>query len=163
MVQVVVALISTLGVLAGVALGGVLSARVQTQAWRRQEAERSVQERRRIYADFLAAARVWRATVMSPDVRIIEASTFSAQRHADGADAAISTLRLRMEVGLIAHEADTTARAQTVVVEVRRLAEARAEHPAGQVPDPIIDRCRRAERGFAAAARAELGSPQLDW
>lgn len=112
MVQVVVALISTVGVLAGVALGGVLSARAQSQAWRRQEAERSVRERRRSYADFLAAARVWRATVMSPEARIIEASTFSAQRDADGADAAISILRLRMEVGLIAHEADTTARAE---------------------------------------------------
>jgi hypothetical protein len=31
------------------------------------------------------------------------------------------------------------------------LAEARAEHAAGRVPDDILDRCRRAEAGFAAA------------
>jgi hypothetical protein len=102
-IQIVVTVISTLGVLADVALGTILSARAQGTAWHLQEAERSAQERRRIYAEFLATARLWRAAVMSPDARVVEASTFSKRRHADRGEAAIDTLRLRIEVGLIAH------------------------------------------------------------
>jgi hypothetical protein len=144
-------------------LGAILSARAQTRAWHLEAAERSVQERRRIYAEFLAAARVWRATVMSPDARIVEASTFSKSRHADGGDAAISTLRLRIEVGLIAQKPETARCARAVFVAVRGLVEARGVSPAGLVPDEVIDECRKAERAFAAAASAELGSGQPEW
>lgn len=163
MVQVVVSLIGTLGVLAGVALGAILSARAQNRVWQLQAAERSAEERRRIYGEFLAAARVWRATVMSLEVPIVNASTISRQPHADGGDAAISTIRLRMEVGLVAHDSETTETARVIIAEVRSLSEARANAAAGQVPTEIIDRCRRAEGAFVAAARAELGSPYLEW
>jgi hypothetical protein len=158
MLQVVISLISTLGALGGVALGAILLARAQARAWRSQEVERSTQERRRTYAEFLAAARIWRATVMSPDARIVAASTFSKSRHADGGYAAISTLRLRIEVDLIAQKSETTRCARTVFEAVRRLAEARGEIPAGQVPDEVVEVCRKAEEVFAVAARLELAS-----
>ena len=45
----------------------------------------------------------------------------------------------------------------------RGLAEARAEYSAGRIPDQFVDRCRIAERAFAAAARAELGGTALEW
>jgi hypothetical protein len=163
MVQVVVSLISTLGVLAGVALGAILSARAQTRVWHLEATERSIQERRRIYAELLTAARVWRATVMSPDARIVDVSTFSKSRHADGGDAALSTLRLRIEVGLVAQQLETGRCARALFMAVRGLAVARGETPAGQVPDEVIDECRKAERAFAAAASAELGSGQPEW
>ncbi len=162
MAQIVVTVISAFSVLAGVALGAILSAKAQGRAWRLQEAERSTQERRRIYAEFLAAARLWRAAVMSSEARIVEASTFSKRRHADGGEAAIDTLRLRIEVDLIAYRAHTTRQARSVFQAVRGLAEARGDRPAGQVPDDVIEACRRAEREFATAARAELGSPGID-
>jgi hypothetical protein len=162
-IQIVVTVINALGVLAGVALGAILSARAQRRAWRSQEVERSAQERRWIYAEFLAAARLWRAAVMNPDARIVEASTFSRQRHADGGEAAIDTLRLRIEVGLIAHSTQTTRQARSVFQAIRGLAEARAKHLVGQVPDEVVEACRRAERAFATVVRAELGSPDLDW
>jgi hypothetical protein len=88
---------------------------------------------------------------------------FSRQRHADGGEAAIDTLRLRIEVGLIAHSAQTTRQARSVFQAIRGLAEARAKHLAGQVPDEVVEACRRAERAFATVVRAELGSPDLDW
>jgi hypothetical protein len=128
-----------------------------------QEAERSVQERRRIYAEFLAAVRLWRAAVMSSDAPVVEASIFSKRRHADGGKAATDALRLRIEVGLIAQSPQTTRHARSVFQAARGLAEARGDHPAGQVPDEVIEVCRQAERAFASAARAEFGSPDLDW
>lgn len=155
-------IISTVGVLAGVVLGGLLSARAQSRVWRLGEAERLRHERRRIYAEFLSAARIWRAAIMSPSAVIVEVSTFSRQRHADGGDAAIDVLRLRFEVGLIALSPEMTRLATLVFRAARSLAEARARYAAGAVPDEILDQCRQAEREFAAAARSELGGPPLD-
>lgn len=65
---------------------------------------------------------------------------------------AMSPLRLRIEVGLIAHGPEAMKRAQTVTVEVRRLAQARAGFPAGRVPDSVVGRCRNAGEAFRPAA-----------
>lgn len=163
MVQVAVVVISTVGALVGVLLGSTLSAHTQRRVWRLQEDERSVEERRRIYADYLAAARVWRATTMIPQVPIIGASTFSTKPHADAGEIAIDSLRLRIEVGLITQSTTTAEAAEEVLRANRSLAEARADHPAGWIPDPFVDACRRAERAFAAAARDELGGAAMEW
>ena len=57
----------------------------------------------------------------------------------------------------------THRQARSVFQAIRGLAEARAKHLAGQVPDEVVKACRRAERAFATVVRAELGSPDLDW
>jgi hypothetical protein len=161
MTQVAVSLISTFGVLLGVGLGAVLTARAQLTAWRRQEEDRSRQERRKTYASFLAAAREWRATVMSPDARIVEASMTSRVRHASGEEAGVAAMRTRAEVALIVADEETLTATDDLVSAVRRIAEARGRYEAGKVPEPIVQQCREAERRFLVAARRELGSAAL--
>lgn len=159
--QLLVTLIATLGTLAGVALGAALTARSQASVLARQEAGQSRQERQRVFAAFIAAAREWRANVMSSEARIVEGSTISRSRHADGNGADVGVLRIRGELRLIAHSPTTIACADDVICAVRRLAEARGSHVAGQVPVPIVECCRSTEAEFITAARAELGSPAL--
>jgi hypothetical protein len=162
MTQVALAVLSVVGALTGVGLGAMLTARSQRVAWERQEAGKSLQERRTSYAAFIAAAREWRAAVMSPDAAILEASSVSRKPHADGGEARTRFLRLRAELALAAHAPETVRAADLLVDAVAHLAEARAGYPLGQVPEPIVQACRDADRDFLHAARAELGSPWID-
>jgi hypothetical protein len=161
MTQIAVSLISAIGALTGVILGALLTSRFQRSAWLRQEAVKSIQERRVVYASFIATAREWRANVMSPEAKILTASTISRGRHAAGGEAEVKTLRLQAELGLVAFTQGTVLCSDGLISAVRRLAEARGSHDAGQVPDPIVQRCRDAEREFLKAARIELGSPDI--
>ncbi|GIJ45203.1 hypothetical protein Val02_20890 [Virgisporangium aliadipatigenens] len=153
--------LSTAGALLGVALGAALTARAQTRVWHLGETARATSERRRVYADFLAAQRHWRAAVMDPDVHVMAASTFSRKPHADGGQAALDVLRLRMEIELSAPSARVPTAARDAYRATIALAEARAVHPAGGVPEEILERCRRAEKAFADVAREELGAGAL--
>jgi hypothetical protein len=162
MTQVILAVLSVSGALVGVMLGSLLNARVQRVSWERQESLKSVQDRRTAYAAFVAACREWRATVLSPGVPILEFSSVSRKPHADGGAARTQVVRYRAELGLVAHTADTVQAAAALMLAVGALSEARAVHEAGQVPDPFIEACREAERKFVRAARAELGSPEID-
>ncbi|BEL04528.1 hypothetical protein Q0Z83_027190 [Actinoplanes sichuanensis] len=162
MTQVVLALLSVTGALVGVMLGSLLNARVQRASWQHQENTMSMRERRATYAAFVAACREWRATVLGPEVRIIPASSVSRRPHADGGEVRTQVVRYRAEIGLIAHTTATVQAAAGLMLVVGRLAEARAGHEAGQVPEPFIQACRDAEREFNRAARAELRSPEID-
>jgi hypothetical protein len=162
MTQVVLAVLSVGGALVGVALGALLNARVQRKSWERQEDLKSTQDRRVMFAAFVAACREWRATVLGPDVKILRASSVSRNPHADGGAARTTVLRLRAELALVAHTTETVRAGADLMRVVGLLSEARANFEAGQVPDTFIQPCRDAEREFVRAARAELGSPDID-
>ncbi|MCU7729338.1 hypothetical protein ODJ79_36955 [Actinoplanes sp. KI2] len=161
MTQVVLALLSVTGALVGVLLGSLLNARVQRASWQQQESAMSIRDRRTTYAAFVAACREWRATVLAPDVRILPASSVSRQPHADGGQARVQVVRYRAEIGLIAHRTATLQAAAALMLAVGQLAEVRAGHEAGEVPEPFIEACRGAEREFNRVARAELHSPEI--
>jgi hypothetical protein len=162
MTQVLLAFLSVAGALVGVMLGSLLNARVQRASWQHQERTTSIRDRRATYAAFVAACREWRATVLGPDVRILRGSSVSRVPHADGGQARTQVVRYRAEIGLIAHTTATVQAAAALMLAVGRLSEARADHEAGQVPEPFIQACRDAEREFNGAARAELGSPEIN-
>jgi len=162
MLQVALAVLSVVGALAGVTLGAVVSSRSQRTVLERQEVAKSLQERRVTYAAFIATNREWRATLLSPDARIVKASAVSRKPRADGGEARTKFLRLRAELTLAAHSTETVRAADALLDAVARLAEARAAHDAGEIPDPVVDACKKADRNFLYAARAELGSPQID-
>jgi hypothetical protein len=162
MTQVLLAFLSVTGALAGVMLGSLLNARVQRASWAHQESTTSMRDRRATYAAFVAACREWRATVLSPDVPILPASSVSRRPHADGGQARTQVVRYRAEIGLIAHTTATVHAAAALMLAVGQLSEAMARHQAGQVPEPFIQACRDAEREFNGVARAELGSPEIN-
>ncbi|TDO32239.1 hypothetical protein C8E87_7695 [Paractinoplanes brasiliensis] len=162
MTQVVLAFLSVIGALTGVMMGSLLNARVQRASWAHQENTTSLRDRRATYAAFVAACREWRATVLGPDVQIIPASSVSRNAHADGGQPRVQVVRHRAEIGLIAHTTATVQAAAALMLAVGRLSEARAEHEAGQVPEPFIQACRDAEREFNRVARAELGNPEIN-
>jgi len=162
MTQVVLAFLSVTGALVGVMLGSLLNARVQRASWEHQENTMSIRDRRATYAAFVAACREWRATVLGPDVQILPASSVSRRPHADGGQARTQVVRYRAEIGLVAHTTATVQAAAALMLAVGQLSEVRAGHEAGQTPDSFIQACRDAEREFNRAARAELGSPEID-
>lgn len=154
--QVLAAMIGAVGVLAGVGAGSVFSAWYQRQAWTREQAARSRDDRRRLFAQYLTAAREWRATTQHPDTKLVRASAVSSKKHADGGAAAARTLGLRSEIALVA-QAETIRAARQMARANMLLAEGRAEHIGSALPDPLIVACRRAELRFVRAAREELG------
>jgi hypothetical protein len=154
--QVLAALIGAIGALAGVATGSLLSAWYQRQTWMRDQAARARDERRRLFAEFLTAAREWRAVTHHPDTKIVRASAISKKSHADGGAAAARALALRSEIALIA-QAPTIEATREMARTHRLLAEGRAKYAAGELPGPLVTACRRAELRFVRAARAELG------
>jgi hypothetical protein len=160
--QVILAVLSVSGALIGVMLGALLNARVQRASWEREESTKSIRDRRVVYAAFVAACREWRTTVLSPDVRILSASSVSRRPHADGGQARTQVVRYRAEIGLVAHAAPTVHSAAALMLAVGDLSEARAAYEAGHVPERFVQACRDAEREFNRAARAELGSPDID-
>ena len=162
MTQLILAFLSVAGALVGVTLGSMLNARVQRASWQHQENTTSIRERRTTYAAFVAACREWRATVLGPDVLILQASSVSRQPHADGGQARTQVVRYRAEIGLIAHTTETVRAAAGLMLAVGQLSEVRAVHEAGQVPEHFIEACRDAEREFNRVARAELGSPEIN-
>ncbi len=154
--QVWAALIGAVGVLTGVVTGALLSAFHQGRAWKREEAARSRDERRRLFADFLTAARDWRAATQHPDTRLVRGSAVSRSEHADGGIAAVRTLGLRSEIALLGQPA-IIRQAREVTRSQITLAESRAKYPAGSLPDRLVAACRNAEVKFLVAARKELG------
>jgi hypothetical protein len=159
--EVIVSVLGTLGTLLGVVIGAALTNRSQRLSWDRQEKDRSRAERRRIYADFLSSTREWRAVSLSATARIVGGSVVARVPHADGGASATRALSLRSELSFIAESPATIAQSFALVRALGNLAQARAEHPAGSVPESIVQACRDSEWRFVAAARAELGSPEL--
>lgn len=156
--QIFAALIGALGALSGVITGSVLSAGYQRRAAARDQAVRSSDERRKVFAAFLAAAREWRALSVHPNTELVSASAISSRRHADGGAPATRTLGLRSEIALVARP--RTIRSAYALVRVHgELAEGRGKHSAGNLPRELFVACRLAEASFTAAAREELGFP----
>jgi hypothetical protein len=159
--EVLASLIGTVGTLAGVVVGVTLGGRSQTVAWKREKAERLRAERRRLYSDFLASARDWRAISLGPEVQIVEASAVSRFSHADGGTSAVRTQGLRIEIALVAETPAIVGQARAVVRTLAELAEARAQYTESLIPPHIVQACRDSEFQFVAAARRELGSSEL--
>ena len=163
MEQTLVAVLAVLGSLGGVALGSYLSGRAQTRAWQREALDRDNRDKRAIMSAFATAAREWRATVMSEDATLLQASTVSRSRHAFGGEAQAETLRRQQEIRLVSSTVETAQAAYQVVSALTHLAEVRVDHAAGEIPDETIQFCRDAEAAFLAAARSELGTPGPGW
>ena len=161
MFQLTTSLLTLVGALGGVALGSYLSSRSQSRTWERETSERSRRERQNTFAAFAAAAREWRAAIMSFDVVIHNAGAISRHPHAVGGQAQIECLRLRAQIALISASTETSTACDTVIAALGALSRARATYEAGTVPDSMINDCRDAERIFLAAARAELGITAL--
>jgi len=159
--EVVVSVVGTAGTLIGVALGSLLSNRAQRLAGDRQASDQARSERRTVYANFLIACREWWAVSMATVVQLVQGSAVSRQVHADGGAVAARVLALRSELLLVADSAATIAKAGVLVRAIARLAEARAEYPAGSIPEDLIVACRIAEADFVAIARDELGAGTL--
>ena len=159
--QVWAALIGAVGVLVGVGTGSFLSAWYQRQAWKREHAARLRDERRQLFADFLTAARDWRAVTQHPDTKLISASAVSKSEHADGGAAAARTLALRSEIAMIA-QAPAIRAARDLSKAHTRLAEGRSKFAAGSLPESLMGPCRRTELLFVHAAREELGVPTTE-
>jgi hypothetical protein len=170
--QVLAALIGAVGVLSGVVAGSLLSAGYQRRALAREHEARSNDERRKVFAAFLTAAREWRSALLSPQSDVIDASAVSPRRHVDGGRTATQTLGLRSEVALVAHPSTIRA-AFALVKAVGALAEGAAQYrdavdastPAATTttfPGDLVVACRAAEAEFTVAARAELGFAGFD-
>src|SRR5689334_17553787 len=101
--NLVAAAISTVGTLGGVALGAWLTNRAQRTMLLEERTNRSVAERRRVYAEFLSTTRAWRSISQGPEVHLVEGSAVSRQAHADAGDFGARALALRSEIALIAH------------------------------------------------------------
>ncbi|ONH61362.1 hypothetical protein CcI49_07225 [Frankia sp. CcI49] len=160
--RIVEPLIASLGTLVGVATGGIIASRAQTVTWRREEAGRERDTRQSVYARFISSAREWRAVVQSDQVVVREGGNVARGRHADGGPAQVETLKLQIEIRLVARHRETVDRAAEVVDAIRQVAKARPGHEPGQIPDILIAACRQAERDFLDSARAELGIPPVD-
>jgi hypothetical protein len=150
------ALIGAVGALAGVATGSFLSGWYQRQAWMRELAARSRDERRRLFAEFLTTAREWRGAAQHSDTKLVDASAVSKNKHADGGAAAARTLALRSEIALVG-QTSTIRAAREMAKAHTRLAESRGKYAAGSLPQPLVDACRSTEMRFVHAAREELG------
>jgi hypothetical protein len=160
--EVLVALIGTIGTLAGVIAGAGLGWRTQSTAWQRDKAERFRSERLTLYSQFLAAVRDWRAVVLSDAVTIVGASRVSRDAHADGGDSAILAIGREAEIGLVAESAAIIEAARSLVRSVRFIAEARATHVDSLVPTEIVQASRHSENWFIMVARRDLGTAARD-
>ena len=161
MTQLIASVVAMLGALLGVILGSRLAQRAQRELWERAEVERSREQRRRLYAGFATAAGDRWAHVLGDDAVIERAGWVSREPYAFGGAAQTDTLRLRAEIRLASHSTATVSATRRFVLAVSELARPRGRYAAGAVPESFPDRCREAERGFATAAREELGSPVL--
>lgn len=153
-------IVSVVGALAGVVLGGALAARGQARMWSREELRRWSSERRATYGRFVTTARQFRGYLAGTDVNIgvVRApdgvglvphfEPFGTE-HRQRLDAAF------IDVQLIGTDAAVVA-AEAVYRISFRVAVARGIH--GRIiPDWVGERFSAAERAFVNTVRQELG------
>jgi hypothetical protein len=170
--QVLAAFIGAAGVLSGVVAGSMLSAGHQRRAFAREHASRSREDRQKVFAAFLNAAREWRSALLSSQAVVLDASAVSSRRHVDGGPAVSRAFGLRSEVALVA-DPRTIRAAFALVKAVGLLAEGAARYrdaasastpavPRDEFPGELVVACRAAEATFTVAAREELGFAGFD-
>jgi hypothetical protein len=161
-------IITAIGPLVGVLLGSLLSYRNQGRLLNQQATREIAEARRGTYLHFLESVRHYVAYTQSDEVRV----TAVPHQHKPGVsnpvlDTAGTALRREMDaaqiaVRLIATSLETVDRAHFLVTKARAIAAARADHPAGAIPQATYDAVWAAERVFVDAARAELSLPTFD-
>jgi hypothetical protein len=146
--------VSMMGPLLGVLVGGWAAQRTQTRAWRRDNQRYLLDNRRQSYGSFLSAVRAYFAYAQSPDARI---GALKDPLHGDRMipilDAPGIPYRERLDaahadVRLVAGSTITVEHAHQLVRAVRHAVAARAHHEAGQIPVDTNRAVWAAERTF---------------
>ncbi|MGH3391041.1 MAG: hypothetical protein ACRDOO_19405 [Actinomadura sp.] len=158
--------LSGLMALAGVGFGGLLSARAQDRAFRREERRLWRDARRRTYGEFVAAVRQYRTYVTGPDARIEVWAHPGGGRLVPGIGSEGAACQERMEaaftaVQMMAPDQETVDKAHLLTSIARRVAVAGAVHGAGQVPGDLDESLFAAERDFLNSVRHDLGLVDL--
>jgi hypothetical protein len=155
-VDVIESLVTAVGPLAGVFLGGWLAQRQELQTWHREQQQQLRKERLDVFSRFITAARTWQSNVLEPSASIVTAHTGTA--YADGGEAFGQAIRALAEIRLIAGWAETIEAAVKWDQSLRSLSEARATvHPA-PAPRQVIDLVISNEYQFMASAKVELAA-----
>jgi hypothetical protein len=160
MVDIVAAAISAIGALIGVLVGAWLTGITLRSERRSAEDLRLRQDRQSAYLDLLSASRQMRRHLQSEEVSV---------RLVPRGDGSAATPVLQggnsvwqpIEAALAHVELSTSDPAVTNAARALRrsrydLIRARATHPAGGIPQRVIDDCKTAEDEFSRIARQDL-------
>ncbi len=146
--------------LAGVWLGAILGSRGQRALMKQAQGEARITALSAVFADYLSAYRTFRRYVLTeaPTVQLVSrgepgriTEVIEGSRHYwDLVDHAMANLSI--------HCRDSTVldKAKGVRDEFWKIANARASHGIGDVPDQIVKAAKDAEDAFATAANAHL-------
>jgi hypothetical protein len=154
------AIAGTVGALAGVVLGGWLTARSQRTLLKESQRQSGIQARESAYSDFLVAYRRFRRFLMTEPtaVRLVERPEGrKAAPLIDGAGnhwEAVDSARARLE--LLAGDripSDTWWKVHNSFMAIARI---RATCGPGEIPDELINAAYTAERQLIQAAREDL-------
>lgn len=153
--------------LLGVFLGGWLTIRNQERLWRRNHARQWRDIRLSAYNDFLAAYRQYFAFALDPAAKITRVERHElpneplpyfdehGRPYKERMDAALMVVRL------VSGQPETLQALNTLVMAVRAVALARSTHAADGIPQELFNRMWIAQQVFLAAARGELGLPEI--
>lgn len=159
--------ITALATLIAVLLGGWLTLRGQDRLWRREHSRQWRDIRLSAYSEFLAASREYVAFALDPASNIEaaphprklgEAMPFFDERGTAYKEKLEST---KTTVRLVAEGEPAIQASNHLVRSARQIAASRAEHGALTVPHDQFESLWDAETRFVAAARAELGLPEV--
>ena len=145
--------------LLGVVLGSLLGARSQRQLLRDTHAKSDRAARETAYVEYLSACRQFRRYILTEavDIRLVVRPgqlTVPVIPGSHTYDEAIESARARLDI--LAGHRPVWAAGEDVARYLNAIAQARAVHPPGGVPDDIVLRAREAERTFAKVAREDL-------
>jgi hypothetical protein len=153
--------------LLAVALGGWVSSRGQDRSWARDHDRQWRDIRLAAFVEFVSAFRSYVAFVGEPGTHItaVDHPNRPGQRMPffddDGRSYKEKLEATRSAACLVAAREETVDLIQKLVDQARRVAAARADSPAGAVPQEAFTQLWSLERAFLVAARRELGLPQL--
>ncbi len=157
-------IVATAGTLVGVGLGSWLSGRSQREAARESQREADVERREAAYVEFMAAYRVFRRFVIAGTTSVTLSLQDGVKPYPviEGSEAyweRVEAARARLD--LLAGDTPLSKAGRDLADAFYDVARARAEHPAGAVPRPIVRAVRAAEREFARIAREDLAGRRM--
>jgi hypothetical protein len=161
-------IVTTLGPLLGVFVGGWVAHRGQARAWKREDQRYLVDTRRQTYSVFVSAVRAYIAYAQSPRASVTAIDDPLTGVPIPILDETGTSYRERVHVAnasvrLVADSAVTIEHARQLSRAVRRAVAARAEHGPGRIPDEIYRALWESERQFINTARQELGMDLVDY
>lgn len=155
--------ITVVGTLLGVVLGGWLSIRNQERSWHRDHARQWRDIRLSAYNDFLSAFRHYIAFTLEPTAKIVNNPRPELPGEPmlvldkDGRPYKEKLDSTLMAARLVSEKTETVQAIDVLVLNARKVAAARAEHLADDIPTEIFNELWAAQRTFVNAARQELG------